>query len=139
MLQRLQKLNEILEKLCDIFHVDVQFVKFLFVGGINTLFGYCIFAFFIYLNMHYTLAALFGTIIGIIFNFNTTGKLVFKNRNNRLIFRFFGVYVITYCINIFFLKIFDTFQVSMFIAGALLILPMAFISFLLNKNLVFIK
>jgi putative flippase GtrA len=83
------------------------------------------------------MAALMSTVAGTIFNFNTTGRLVFRNRNNRLIFRFFGVYLVTYGLNVLLLKVFDTFQISMFIAGAVIILPMAAVAFLLNKYLVF--
>jgi len=124
-------------RLCSFLKIDVQFIKFLIVGGFNTLFGYLTFAFFIFINVHYTLAALLSTIAGIIFNFNTTGRLVFNNRNNRLIFRFFGVYLIVYGINVLFLKLFDSVQISMFIAGAAIILPVAVIAFFLNKYLVF--
>jgi putative flippase GtrA len=134
---QLKKIDNWLTSVCSFFKIDAQFIKFLIVGGINTLFGYLIFAFFIFINVHYSLAALISTIAGIIFNFNTTGRLVFKNRNNRLIFRFFGVYLIIYSLNILFLKLFDSMQISMFIAGAVIILPMAVIAFLLNKYLVF--
>ena len=46
-----------------------QFFSFLIIGGLNTLFGYGIFTFFIFINFHYTVAMMFSTIIGIIFNF----------------------------------------------------------------------
>jgi putative flippase GtrA len=134
---QLKKIDSWLTSACTFFKIDVQLVKFLIVGGINTLFGYLIFAFFIFINFHYSLAALISTIAGIIFNFNTTGRLVFNNRNNRLIFRFFGVYLIIYGLNILFLKLLGSMQMSMFIAGAVIILPVAVIAFLLNKYLVF--
>lgn len=117
--------------------LNSKFTKFLLVGGLNSLFGYSVFALFIFLKFHFTLATLIATILGVFFNFKTTGKLVFNNNNNLLIFKFIGVYIITYLLNIAFLAIFRFFKIDMFIAGALLIFPMAVISFLLNRKFVF--
>ena len=116
---------------------SISFIRFLVIGGINTLFGYGVFAVFILVGLHYVLAMLFAQICGIIFNFKTTGTVVFKNRNNRLIFRFFGVYLITYLLNIGALKIFDIYGVSSLIAQAIIALPMAIVSFILLRRLVF--
>ena len=69
-----------------------QFFLFLVVGGINTILGYAVFALLIYLGLHYALAVIIGTIVGILFNFKTTGGIVFKSKDNRLIFKFFAVY-----------------------------------------------
>jgi putative flippase GtrA len=124
-------INKVKEK------IDIKFIKFLFVGGLNTLFGYGIFALLIYLGLHYALAAGLGTVLGILFNFKTTGVLVFKNHDNRLIFKFFGVYGITYIVNVLALSVFNFFQISNYIAGAILILPMAVLSFILFKKYVF--
>jgi putative flippase GtrA len=115
----------------------IQLLRFLVVGGINTLFGYGIFALFILLHMNYVWAALLGQVCGVLFNFKTYGVLVFKNKNNRLILRFFGAYLVTYLLTIGFLKIFNIYGVNNLVAGAILLLPMALISFLLNKRFVF--
>lgn len=115
----------------------IQFLRFLVVGGINTIFGYTVYAVLILLNLHYALAALLSQICGVLFNFKTTGTFVFKNRNNRLIFKFFGVYAITYFLTIGLLKLFTIYGVNNLIAGAIIVLPMALVSFTLNKRLVF--
>lgn len=115
----------------------IQFLRFLVVGAVNTAFGYGVFAGFILLHLHYTVAALLATICGVLFNFKTTGVLVFENKNNRLIFRFFGVYAITYLLTIGLLKVFNFYNVSNLIGGAIIALPIAFISFSLSKKLVF--
>jgi putative flippase GtrA len=118
--------------------IDVgQFVRFVLVGVLNTIFGFSLYSLFIYLNMHYSMAVLLGTILGVIFNFKTVGKLVFRVNQNRLIFRFFGVYGVTYLINVAALSVFNRFHVDLYLAGAILIVPMALISFLLNKRFVF--
>ncbi|MCX6008158.1 MAG: GtrA family protein [Chloroflexi bacterium] len=116
------------------------------MGGVNTAFGYTVFAVLILLNHHYkicspevelVLATLLGQICGILFNFKTTGTIVFRNKNNRLIFRFFGVYLFTYLLNYGLLRVFDSYDVSRLVAGAIIILPIAFISFLLSRRFVF--
>lgn len=116
---------------------QIRFVRFLFVGGLNTVFGYLIYSALILINFHYSLALLLGTILGVIFNFFTTGNIVFRNKNPKLIFRFVLVYVVTYFINLGFLKIFDGLKMNMVVAGGILLLPMALISFLLNRIFVF--
>lgn len=115
-----------------------QFARFLFVGGLNTLFGYGMFALLLYGGMHYAVASLLATILGILFNFMTTGTIVFQNRNHRLLFRFVGVYAVTYVINVTSLKVFDLLKINMFLAGGLLLLPAAVISYMLNRKFVFI-
>lgn len=116
---------------------SIRFIRFLFVGGINTLFGYLVFSVFILLQIHYSIASLLATILGVIFNYFTTGRIVFNNSDPNLLIKFFGVYGITYLINLLFLKIFDTRNVNMLIAGAILIFPMAILSYFLNKTFVF--
>jgi len=116
---------------------SIQFFRFLLVGGINTLFGYLVFSALILLKLHYSLASLFGTILGVIFNYFTTGRIVFNHRDAKLIIKFFGVYGITYLVNLFFLNIFDKLKINMLIAGAILIFPVALLSYFLNKTFVF--
>jgi putative flippase GtrA len=114
-----------------------QFVRFLFVGGLNTLFGYSLFAVFIFVGLHYTIAAFIGTVLGVLFNFKTTGKLVFDSHDNRLLWKFFGVYVLMYLLNIIGLYFLDILIKNIYISGAVLILPMALVGFVLNKRFVF--
>ena len=118
---------------------SIRFFRFLFVGGINSLFGYSVYSVFIIIlgQNHYAIALLIATILGVLFNFFTTGRIVFKNRDPKLLFKFFGVYGITYLINLLFLKIFNSYQVNMLIAGAILIFPIAILSYFLNQALVF--
>ena len=114
-----------------------RFILFLFVGLINTGFGYGLFALLIFLKVHYALASLLSTLIGILFNFKTTGVIVFRNSNKILIFRFFLVYGITYLLGLLFLYITNYFAISNYIAGAIWLLPGAIISYFLMKSIVF--
>ena len=107
------------------------------VGSINTLFGYSVFALFIFLEFHYAWASFLATVFGVLFNFKTTGILVFQNKDNRLLFRFFGVYGVVYAVNVLMLKVLGEVGLGMYIAGALVIVPLAVLSFVLNKLFVF--
>ncbi|MBP3821511.1 GtrA family protein [bacterium] len=115
-----------------------KFVKFLLVGGLNTLFGYSIFALCIYINFHYTLAVLISTILGVIFNFKTIGNIVFKNNNNKLLWKFVCVYIITYLISVGFLKLcLICGFINMYINSIILIIPNSLITYTLMKKFVF--
>ena len=76
-------------------------------------------------------------ICGILFNFKTTGTIVFKNRNNRLIFRFFGVYLTTYVLNYGLLRLLESVGIGRLVGGAIIVLPLAILAYLLNRRLVF--
>lgn len=118
-------------------HSHWQVVKFLLVGGINTLFGYSVFALFIYLDFQYFLASFFSTMLSVLFNFKTIGSIVFQNKNNRLFFRFITVYLINYLLSVISLKFLLMNEINLYYAGAIITLPLAIVSFILNKVYVF--
>jgi len=115
----------------------VRFLRFLIVGVLNTLFGYGVFAAFILIGVHYALAALLSTALAILFNFKTTGTLVFRSRDNTLIAKFFAVYGVTYLIGVLLLKAFKALGVHVLVTAAVTLLPMAALSFLLMRRFVF--
>jgi putative flippase GtrA len=119
--------------------LDARFLKFLLVGGINTLFGYGVYVVLLKAGLHYALASFFSTTAGVLFNFKTTGRLVFRSRDNTLLARFIGVYVLIYGVNVGCLKVCRLLDMDMFLAGAILVLPLALLSFVLNKKYVFIR
>ena len=116
---------------------DLKIIRFFFVAGINTAFGYGIFVLFLLIGLHYVLAGFLATIIGILFNFKTYGVIVFKNKSNKLIFRFLFVYFVTYCVAIFFIWAFSLIHVNHYIASAIIAIPNALLGYFLNKKLVF--
>lgn len=115
----------------------IQFISFILVGGLNTAFGYSLWALLLYCGMHYAIAVVVSTIISICFNFKTTGSIVFKNKNNKLIFKFFQVYMITMFLNIFLLKIAKYLNFNLYIAGLVIIAIIAILTYLLQKFYVF--
>lgn len=114
-----------------------RFIRFLLVGGLNTLFGYCLFAVLILLAVPYPLAVLLSTVAGILFNFRTYGTLVFGTHDKRLLLRFFAVYAVCYGLNLLPLEWAERNGYSLLITGALIALPMALIAYTLNRLFVF--
>jgi GtrA-like protein. len=110
---------------------------FFVVGGINTIFGYSLYALLLFLHFHYALASLLATVGGVLFNFKTTGIIVFQNHDNRLLYKFVGVYCITYSVNVGCLRIFAAYGTNMYLAGAVLVVPVALLSYSLLKKFVF--
>lgn len=121
------------------FNRNKQFFVFIIVGMINTLFGYSVFSLFIFLGMHYTLAALLGTVIGICFSFKTLGTLVFKNFRYRLFFKFVIVYTVTYFVSIGLIKCLLFFINNLYVDGAISTVCCAFVSYFFNKYFVFVR
>jgi putative flippase GtrA len=138
-----------------------KIIRFFLVSGLNTAFGYGLFALLIFIGLHYTIAGLIGTILGILFNFKTTGLLVFESNKNRLILKFIGVYGINYVISMSLLTLLERSGVDAFlslsllqvagvsllknprinacIGAAILIIPMGLFAYALNHRFVFTK
>ena len=115
-----------------------QFVLFLVMGGVNTAFGYGLYSLLIYLGLYYPVAVVIATVCGVLFNFQTFGRVVFKNVRLCLLWRFFGVYAVVCAVNIAGLKLLEFIGLAnKYIAGAVLILPMALLGYVLNKTFVF--
>lgn len=132
--------NYFIDLLANLFRVKSEFIKFLLVGGLNTLFGYTCFALFIFLGFGDVLAPFFANFLGILFNFKTYGHLVFKNTDNSLIFKFFIVYAIVYVSNVLGLILFAKAGLeNRYISGFILLLPLALLAYYLNSKYVFNK
>lgn len=114
-----------------------RFFRFLVVGGINTLFGYGVFAALILLGLWYPIAALISTVAGILFNFKSYGALVFGRHDNVLLIRFFAVYGVCYLIGLAPLAWAKAHGISVLVMAAAMLLPMAGVSFLLNRAFVY--
>lgn len=129
-----------IENFCKKYNIDCRFIKFLFVGGINTFFGYSILALLTFLNFHYVIATFFATVLGILFNFKTTGCIVFKNNDNKLILKFILVYGIAYIVSLLCIKLLLTMgSKNMYLNYLILLLLCAPLSFYLMKKFTFTK
>lgn len=117
--------------------VDRKFMKFLFVGALNTAFGYSVYALFVTLHASHNVALTIQYILGVFWNFKTTGTIVFKNHDNSLILRFFLSYIFTYSINLICLNALVRLGAGKYLSQAIMVLPVAVLSFLIFKTFVF--
>ena len=117
---------------------QIRLLRFLVVGAINTIFSYIVYAILILAGAHYSLATLISTVLGVIFNFFTTGRIVFRNMDNKSFLSFVLVYAFTYLVNILLLRwLIDGLAMEKLLAGALVTLPVALLSYVLNAKLTF--
>ena len=114
-----------------------RFFRFLVVGGLNTLVGYAIFAALILLGLPTAAAAIMGTGLGLLFNFVSTGGVVFQNRAGRLLPRFVAVYVVQMGINVAALHALETAGAHPLIAGAVVLPPLAIFTYFALRRFVF--
>lgn len=116
-----------------------QFLRFLLVGVLNTAFGYGLFALFTWAGLAYPLAIGLATVIGVLFNFQTTGRVVFGNAKRQLLWRFAAVYGIIYLLNVAAVAVLLRTGLNVYLANALAIPPLVAASFILQRTLVFNK
>ncbi len=116
-----------------------RFIRFLLVGGLNTLFGYGVYALTLFLGGHYTLASAVALVLGVLFNFKTTGRLVFGARGNGRFLAFVTVYMAVYAFNIAAIWVLEQAGVDPYIGGLVVILPQAVLAYALMSRFVFTK
>ncbi|MES2219009.1 MAG: GtrA family protein [Pseudomonadota bacterium] len=118
---------------------DSVLLRFLIIGAINTAFGYFVFSVLIYSGLDYVVACLIASIIGTLFNFKTLGKIVFRQSDNKLLFRFIGAYVFLYFLSIIIIKIGTYYLRNLYILGAISTFITASTAFFLHKYIVFYR
>lgn len=119
------------------FKVDSTFIRFIFVGCLNTAFGMSVYCLCIFVGCPYYLATLISNVLGVLFNFKTTGILVFRNNDNKLIFKFILCYAFVYLVNTLFVKGFILLDLNDYLSGILAMPFTALCSYMLLKKLVY--
>lgn len=114
-----------------------QFVRFLFVGALNALFGYSVFAGLTLAGMPAMPALVLAYVVGVLFNFFTARRLVFSHAARSSLLRFIAAYVVIYLFNLWLFKLAEAAGASALLAQALCLPPVAVFSFLLLKSQVF--
>lgn len=109
-----------------------RFLKFLIVGVVNTIFGFLAYAFFLRvvgLSWQWALAASY--IIGVLWNFGTHGKIVFRTEGFGRLPLYILAYAALFFLNKLALRAAIAAGMSDLWAQALLVLPMAMVAFVL--------
>lgn len=78
-----------------------RFARFVVVGGLNTAFGYACYALLLWLGVPLEASLLGATVLGLFFNFLTTGRLVFADERGSLLPRFVAAYLGSWAIGSF--------------------------------------
>lgn len=114
-------------------------VRFILVGIVNTIFGYGFFCVFIFTGIPYPFAVLFATLLGVLFNFKTIGRFVFNHRKStqKIFAKFVFQYSLLYFLNIALVHLFISAGFNEYFSGALSVLPVAMMSYIMNKHFVF--
>lgn len=127
-------LNSILQKF---YKIDSTFIRFILVGCLNTGFGVGVYCLCIYIGIPYYIATFISNVLGVLFNFKTTGTLVFNNSDNRLIVKFILCYVLVYIANTLSVKAFMLLGLNGYYSGILATPITAICSYTLLKKLVY--
>lgn len=117
--------------------LSLQFLRFIVVGALNTLFGYSVFAVLILIGTTPTLALILTYGIGVVFNFFTTRRFVFNRSERASLLRFIVAYVVIYFFNLGLYRLVEFADTSPLVTQALCLPVVAIFSFLLFKFQVF--
>ena len=115
----------------------IQFAKFLVVGALNTAFGYGVFALLIVAGLPPMPSLVITYVVGGIFNFVTTGRLVFGHGHPSALLRFLAVYVIVFLANAGLYEVLSASGMGPLLAQAICVPIMAVLAFVLFKFHVF--
>jgi len=110
-------------------------LRFGLVGVLNAAFGYAAFAFLVVAGVWPGVALIAANLAGIAFNFQTSRRLVFRTKGRGL--RFAVLYCVMMALNWAGLRILQRVGLSALLAQALLVLPVAALSFLGQRLFVF--
>jgi putative flippase GtrA len=117
----------------------IRFIRFLAVGVMNTIFGYGVFALVFLASKSPTFAIVVATAIGVLFNFMTTGRLVFGNRLAATIVPFVIGYGVTTGLNIVLMNVALRLGIGALLAQALSLPILVITSYLINAKIVFAR
>ncbi len=117
--------------------LSARFVRFLAVGVINTGFGYGLFALLTWLGLNYPAAIAVATMAGVMFNFQSTGRLVFGGAPRRVLARFVGAYGLIYLLNVAGVALLVRLGFNVYLANALVLLPLAVAAYMILRVFVF--
>lgn len=113
--------------------------RFLLAGGLNTAFGFAIYALFVYLGFPVWATVTLSMIAALIFNYLTYGGIVFKDLSWRTLPQFVVFYIALAGLNTALLHGLNSLGFGALLAQAILVAPLAVISYVGLNNFIFDK
>lgn len=114
-----------------------RILRFLLVGGLNTAFGYAVYAAFILVGAPLWMAVGGAMLLAIMFNFFSYGALVFGSTSRRLLPRFLIFYLAFGSLNVLLLRLLGALGAGPLLAQALLLPLLAVCAYLGLRGFVF--
>lgn len=112
-------------------------LRFLCTGVLNTAFGYAVYVLLVVGGTPLWLAVAGSTVLGVLFNFFSYGRLVFGPAQLGRLPAFIAVYVVLYALNVALAYLLTAWGVGALVAQALLLPFLAALAFLLLRTFVF--
>lgn len=116
-----------------------QFLRFLVAGSVNTLFSFGVNIAAMLAGLPVWLAILIGTVAGIAFNFLTHGGYTFRDMSASRLPRYVSGYAALYLIALLAFDALHRFVPNPIACQALMLIPMALLSYLVMSRFVFQK
>lgn len=117
--------------------ISPRFIRFLFVGVLNTAFGYSIYLLCLLGGMKVEIAVAVATCLGATFNYFTNARLVFSHQGGNRLFQFLCAYAVIYVINVVAIRALLAAGIGPALAQALLLLPLALVAYSIFRLFIF--
>lgn len=114
-----------------------RLVRFVLVGVVNTAFGYGLFALVFLATASHRVAIVLANALGILFNFFTTGRVVFGNRSPRALIPFVLGYAGTMAVNLALMELLLRAGIHPLLAQAVSLPLIVVTAYAINARIVF--
>ena len=116
--------------------INIKFIRFLFVGSINTLLSFLIFSLLYYIGFHYFIATTLNLAAGMFISFNTHKHITFSSSSNKYNI-YIGFALVFYLITNVLLYFADKSNFNIYLSYFCILLPIALFNFLILRRYVF--
>lgn len=120
-----------------VFRRQPRFGKFIAIGFINTIIGYGIFSLALLLTHAERLSVVIAWSVGTVFNFFSTGRMVFENRDLSRAVPFLMSYGVSMGVNLALISILTARGLGGMLAQAICLPVVVVVSYVINSRLVF--
>jgi putative flippase GtrA len=117
----------------------IQFIRFMIVGGVNSLFGFAVYSIAIVSGLTIWISLLLGTLLGIFFSFVTTGAYVFRKLSAVRLPSFFICHFFIFGINLILIDSLLYLLPNKILIQLILLFPMSLLAYFLSSRFVFNK